>query len=101
MGIKQRNRKPWSYNLGMVEAINRAGNQTKLAEMLGISQCRVSQLLRRQVTLKYVEKLSAITGVPRGMFRPDVWGHELDPELCKVVVRGVVHRPDLYPSRAA
>ena len=101
MGIKQRIRKPHRYNLGMVEAINFAGNQTKLAEMLGVSQCRVSQLLRRQVPLKFVGRLTEITGVPRGMFRPDVWGHELDPNLCQVVVRGVVLRPDTYPSRAA
>lgn len=51
---------------GIAEAVAVAGNQTKLAEKLGVKQQAVSQWLRRGwVPLRRAQEIEAVTGVPR------------------------------------
>ena len=57
------------------EAIRRAGNQTKLAEAIGVTQGHVSQWLhRKKVPAEKVVPIEKATGIPRQSLRPDIFG---------------------------
>jgi DNA-binding transcriptional regulator YdaS (Cro superfamily) len=97
VGKVRKNRK---QNLGMIEAIHMAGGQVKLGQRLGIPQSYVSKMLNDQPSHRQALWVSEVMGVPRGLLRPDIWGHELDPETREAAIRGALYRQPAYVFRA-
>jgi len=63
---------------GAQRAIKAVGSQTRLAELLGISQAAVSFWLRNGIPAHRVIKLERLTGVPREELRPDLYEKRRD-----------------------
>lgn len=58
-------------------AVAVAGTQTRLAQMTGISQQRISYWIKNRgkpVPAEIAAKASDATGIPRSDFRPDIFG---------------------------
>jgi DNA-binding transcriptional regulator YdaS (Cro superfamily) len=58
-------------------AVEKAGNQSKLARIAGCSPQIISDILRgqRSLTVEVAMKINEATGIPREELRPDVWRH--------------------------
>jgi DNA-binding transcriptional regulator YdaS (Cro superfamily) len=64
---------PYTPNPGILEAIEKAGGQTKLASLVGLRQCTISQFLRRRVAPKnFAQKVSELFNIPMEMLRPEI-----------------------------
>lgn len=63
-------RKP---NPGILLAIERAGSQVKLAELLGCTQPNIVYWLYYKVPAERAHQIEKKTGVPREYMRPDLF----------------------------
>lgn len=57
---------------GLRLAIERAGGVRVLARMVGVSHAAISQWAR--VPVDRLKRVSEITGIPREVLRPDIFG---------------------------
>lgn len=63
----------------LIEAIEKAGGQSQLAEALNISQGHIAMWVHRNKKAppaEHVLKIEEVTGVSRHKLRPDVFGKE-------------------------
>lgn len=60
-------------NFGISMAIERAGSQKKLAELLGCTQPNVVYWLYHKVPAERAAQIESKMGIPRRLIRPDLW----------------------------
>lgn len=61
-------------NQGVLRAVEVAGSQMALADLLGVRQPAVFRWLYSNVTPERAKEIEDATGVPRGLIRPDIFG---------------------------
>jgi DNA-binding transcriptional regulator YdaS (Cro superfamily) len=61
----------WRMNQGLKQAIEIAGSQNKLAQLLGITHQAVNKW--RLVPTHHLIKVEQLTGVHRSLLRPDLY----------------------------
>ncbi len=60
---------------GLFTAIEQAGGQQKVADLLGLSRQQVNAWAkgRERVPLRHVQRLEALAGIRREVLRPDIY----------------------------
>lgn len=60
-------------NAGVDEAIQVAGDQYKLADLLGVTQPAIQHFLFKKISAERAKQIERVTGVPREKIRPDIF----------------------------
>ncbi len=60
-------------NIGIEKAIEVAGSQAKLAKLLNVTQPAISHFLHCKCPVERAVQVERLTGVPRGLIRPDIY----------------------------
>lgn len=65
--------KQHKINPGIAEAIEKAGSQERLAELIGVRQPTIHHYLNTFCPAERAVEIERATGIPRARIRPDVF----------------------------